>query len=171
MTMVLMTVMILSYLGTSALLCFHRYRLTALSQKREELISIYIVPDQSQTFKGYTLLQSLLSLGFRPSKTRRFAFNDNGMTITVVSATEPGYLDHSLMSEQVFYGICLFGIISYAEQTVVQFDRLVYKASQLANALGGRLLTKDKKPFDHHQIQLIHQRLFAMDIARKDTYD
>lgn len=125
--------------------------------KMTDLIIINLVAEPHQPYRGYELLQALLTSGLRYSKKGLFhRFDDpigrGNILFNLVSSIEPGTFDLPKMGSFSTTGLTLFMQIPLVKNPAQVFDLMLSTANELAEDLGGQLLDEQRQPLTDEKI-------------------
>ena len=139
------------------------------SQLKEEPKSVvyvlHVMAKGGEPFKGYELLQALLSQGLRFGEMSIFHRyqHSNGkgpVLFSLTSAVEPGTFDIHNMGKCNSPGLTLFMASSAKPQADAERFELMYKtATSLAKELGGECLDKQRSPVDGNTLKQYKQQI------------
>lgn len=132
-----------------------------------KVIAIFIMAKQDQAFKGYELLQALLSQGLRfgdMSIFHRYP-NTHGKgeaLFSLTSAVEPGTFDIHNMGSYSTAGLTLFMQTSgQSKGDVERFELMLKAASNLAKELDGTCLDQSRQPLTNATLENYKQLLYT----------
>ncbi|HVV69774.1 MAG TPA: cell division protein ZipA [Gammaproteobacteria bacterium] len=125
--------------------------------KMTDLIIINLVAEPHQPYRGYELLQALLTSGLRYSKKGLFhRYEDptgrGNILFNLVSSIEPGTFDLPKMGSFATTGLTLFMQIPTVQNPTQVFDLMLSTANELAEDLGGQLLDEQRQPLTDEKI-------------------
>lgn len=125
--------------------------------KMTDLIIINLVAEPQQLYRGYELLQALLTSGLRYSKKGLFhRYEDltgrGDILFNLVSSIEPGTFDLPKMGSFTTTGLTLFMQIPTVKNPPQVFELMLNTANELAEDLGGQLLDDQRQPLTDEKI-------------------
>lgn len=125
--------------------------------KITDLIIINLTAEPHQPYRGYELLQALLTSGLRYSKKGLFHRYDDpigrgNILFNLVSSIEPGTFDLPKMGSFSTPGLTLFMQIPTVKNPTQVFDLMLSTANELAEDLGGQLLDEQRQPLTDEKI-------------------
>jgi cell division protein ZipA len=119
----------------------------------DRVFVVRLMAEAERPYRGYELLQALLSAGLRFSETQhifqRYArANAQGSVLfSVASVQKPGTFDMDRMGGYSCPGLVLFMPVDQAEQPAKNLQSMVMTAKQLLDDLGGQMQTEQGEPF------------------------
>lgn len=120
------------------------------------LIIINLFADPDKPYRGYELLQALLSCSLRYGKRGIFHRQEKvvggPVLFSVASAVEPGIFDLPKISSFSTPGLTLFTEISKVPNPAEVLSIMLKTAQDLTNHLGGEILDVDRKPLSLEKI-------------------
>lgn len=126
---------------------------------------LHVMAKAGQAFKGYELLQALLSQGLRFGEMSIFhryqQTNGKGPVLfSLTSAIEPGTFDIHNMGKCSSPGLTLFMASSTKPQADAERFELMYKtAMSLAKELDGECLDKERSPVDGNTLHYYKKQI------------
>jgi len=129
-----------------------------------KLITLHIMAREGQVFKGYELLQSLLSCGLRFGKMKIFHryenFNGKGkLLFSLACCTSPGTFEIHQMRTFSCNGLSLFMDIAYAEDPNAILKLLLNTACQIAEDLNGVLKNSRFENLTEDMVNSYYQKI------------
>lgn len=122
-----------------------------------DLIIINLTADPKQPYRGYELLQALLTAGLRYSRKGMFhRYEDltgrGSILFNLVSSIEPGTFDLPKMGSFTTAGLTLFMQIPVVKDPRQAFELMLSTAKELIEDLGGELLDDHRQPLNEEKI-------------------
>lgn len=120
------------------------------------LIILNLFADPDKPYRGYELLQALLSCGLRYGKQGIFHRQEQivggAVLFSVASAVEPGIFDLPKISSFSTPGLTLFTEISKVSKPAEVFSLMLKTAQDLTRHLGGTILDANRQPLNSEKI-------------------
>jgi cell division protein ZipA len=120
------------------------------------IIIINLFADPDKPYRGYELLQALLSCSLRYGKRGIFHRQEKviggPILFSVASAVEPGIFDLPKISSFSTPGLTLFTEISKVQNPAQVLSLMLKTAKDLTNHLGGQILDADRQPLSLEKI-------------------
>lgn len=127
--------------------------------------ALHVMAKPNNDFKGYELLQALLSQGLRFGEMNIFhryqQTNGKGTPLfSLTSAVEPGTFDIHNMGAHICPGLTLFMQSSGRSKfDIERFETMVKVANNLARELDGVCLAQDRKPINEATVEQYKQEI------------
>ncbi len=133
-------------------------------QKPETVITINLMSEPDNEFKGTELLQELLTLGFKFGEMGVFHRyqNANGQGerwFCLANAINPGVFDLDKMEQFSTPGLTLFMLLPGPQQPADAFENMLNAANKLKSALGGKLEDGSHSVLTQQRIQLYREEI------------
>ncbi|MFT3741805.1 MAG: cell division protein ZipA [Gammaproteobacteria bacterium] len=125
---------------------------------RPELIVIYLLAESERPYRGYELLQALLTTGLRFSKRGVFyRFEDitgrGNVLFSLISGVEPGTFDLPKMGSFSTPALTLFMQVATVENPARALEILVQTAKDLVEYLGGTICDETRQALTEEKIE------------------
>lgn len=135
---------------------------------KPDLIIVHVFAAEGHCYRGYELLQALLSAGLRYSRRgmfHRYAdINQPGSILfSLVSAVEPGIFDLATMGNFATPGLTLFLQTAQNEDPLRALELLLRTAQDLVDDLGGALYDERRQPLRQEQLRQWRDQLQPVD--------
>lgn len=135
-----------------------------LQDIKPQIISLCVLAAPDDLFKGYELMQTLLSLGLRFGKMQIFHRHEHEdgrgkILFSVVSAVEPGYFDITNIGGLTCPGVTFFMSLSQLMNPSRVLDLMLDAANELAEQLGGVVCDAKRQILTAAMVQQLRQRV------------
>lgn len=129
-----------------------------------DILVLHLLADAGCTYKGYALLQALLTAGLRYGKWGIFHRHEErtgrgSILFSLASSVEPGTFDLAKMSSFATPALTLFMRISAAKNPTQAFELLLTAAHQLVEELGGTLCDEKRNPLSMEKLTSWRERV------------
>lgn len=133
-------------------------------QDIDNYIILQLMAPSQRPYRGYELIQTLISAGFHYGKMNIFHFyadplEKKELLFSLASAIEPGTFDLDQTGEIVCPGLCLFMSIQKVKSANTTFDLMLETAQLLAQDLGGVLCDKQLQPLAFDDLSHYYSQL------------
>jgi cell division protein ZipA len=134
------------------------------TEVEEHFVALYIMASPQKPFKGYGLLQTILSHHFHYGDMQIFHYYDQDDTSTnplfsLASATQPGDFDLDKMGHFSCVGLIIFMNATLHHHPLMIFERMLHVATQLAEDLGGEVRLNQHQTLTIDHIEKIRSSL------------
>lgn len=131
---------------------------------KNELITITLRAEENKPYKGYELLQALLTCGMRYSRQGIFhrytkLIKRDEVLFSLISAVAPGTFDLPKMGNFSSPALTLFMQTGDVDHPGETYDLMLTTARDLVEALGGYLLDETKAPLTAEKVSYWQHRL------------
>lgn len=135
----------------------HRLALESRALCKLDLIVIHIFANENRPYRGYELLQALLTLGLRYGKKGMFHCHEDRMgrgkiLFNLVQAVEPGTFDLAQMGHFITPGLTLFMTTNDLNDSFMVFNHMLHTAKELQKELGGELYDEQRQPLTNEKV-------------------
>ena len=139
-------------------------------QKPETVITINIMAEDGSEFSGSSLLQELLTLGFKYGEMGVFHRyqNANGQGerwFCLANAINPGSFDLDNMEQFTTPGLTLFMLLPGPQKPLEAFENMINAANKLQSCLGGKLEDGSHSALTQQRVQ--HYREEILNFQRQ----
>jgi cell division protein ZipA len=129
-----------------------------------DILVLHLLAETGCTYKGYALLQALLTAGLRYGKWGIFHRHEErtgrgSILFSLASSVEPGTFDLAKMSGFATPALTLFMRISAVKNPTQAFETLLTAAHQLVEELGGTLCDETRNPLSMEKLTLWRAQL------------
>jgi cell division protein ZipA len=134
------------------------------SAKTQTLIILQLLATEERPYRGYELVQTLSSAGFRYGAMNIFHYyvdqdEKKQRLFSLASSIEPGTFDLDHIGEIDTPGLCLFMSLKAHENALNSFELMLETAQLLIQDLGGTLCDQQREPLTptaltHYRSQL-----------------
>jgi cell division protein ZipA len=131
---------------------------------KNEVITITLRAEDNKSYKGYELLQALLTCGMRYSRQGVFhrytkLIKRDQVLFSLISAVAPGTFDLPKLGSFSSPALTLFMQTGEVENAAETYDLMLGTARDLVEALGGYLLDEHKTPLTAEKISYWQHKL------------
>ncbi len=129
-----------------------------------EMIVIGLLAEKDHPYRGYELLQAMLTAGLRFNRKGVFYRHENmhgkgDILFTLVSAEAPGIFDLPKMGSFSTRGLTLFIDLDTVKDPQKALDVLLQSAQSLIDDLGGEIWDDERKPLTTEKIEQWRQKI------------
>lgn len=129
-----------------------------------EMIIIGLLAEKAHPYRGYELLQAMLTAGLRFNRKGVFYRHENmhgkgDILFTLVSAEPPGIFDLPKMGSFSTRGLTLFIDLDTVKDPQKALDALLQSAQSLVDDLGGEIWDDERKPLTAQKIEQWRQKI------------
>lgn len=128
------------------------------------VIVMHVIANADHPYRGYELLQAMLTAGLRFGKWNIFhrhkEINGRGpILFSLTSSVEPGTFDLAKISSFSSPGLTLFMRVADVEDPTQTLEKLVSTAQQLAEELGGTVCDEKRQPLTEQKLAVWRKNL------------
>lgn len=132
-----------------------------------DIIALHLLASPAHPYRGYELLQAILTAGLRHGKWNIFHRHEEisgrgPIIFSLASTVEPGTFDLAKISSFSTPGLTLFMRITDTPNPSQAFEKLLTAAQQLAGELGGEVCDERRLPLNNHKISQWRSQLQQM---------
>ncbi len=132
--------------------------------RKNEVLTITLRAVEGRPYKGYELLQALLTSGLRYSRTGVFhryqqLINRDEVLFSLISAVAPGTFELPKMGAFSSPALTLFMQTADLQNPVQTYNMMLNTAKELTDMLGGQLLDENKIPLTAEKVATWHAHL------------
>ncbi len=134
------------------------------ANKKNTIITLYVMAEENSKFYGYDLQQILLASGLRFGSMGIFhRFQDlqgqGEILFSVASATEPGVFDMNNMGAFSCLGLTLFLQADTANNPLANFELMLGTARYLTSELEGDLLDSERQILNNAKVKAYREQI------------
>lgn len=128
-----------------------------VKQREDRLITITLRAAKDRPYRGYELLQALLTSGLRFNRTGVFhryqkLINRDEVLFTLISAVAPGTFELPKMGTFTSPALTLFMQTGQLRDPLQTYNMMLATAEELVDVLGGQVLDEKREPLTPEKI-------------------
>ena len=140
----------------------------------EEVIVMYVVAKEHETFVGEQLVHKLLSLEMRHGDMKIFHRYErpeqhDGLLFSMANLTKPGYFELDHMNAFETAGVAFFLSLPGPNRSLYAFDLMVETARKLSQMMDGELLDDQQSMITPQTVAHLRQKVIEFDRKQRMT--